>query len=219
MSTRLFVGGLAWGADDNDLRAAFEPHGAVQDATVIRDRETGRSRGFGFVTYDNAEDARKAVAALDGTDLGGRPIRVNEAQERGAAGPRGPRPPRPPGSGAPVVVDRRGGPPRPGGYGGGRPAGGGYGGARPGGAPGGFRGPPPSPGAAGEEDPFGGKDGGRPRKRFVDRKPVDNRKFDKKKKKTGRDDDPFKKDDKRGGASKRRGGRATDFEEFENDDW
>ena len=82
MSKKLFVGGLSWNTDDALLRQSFERFGAVTDARVILDRETGRSRGFGFVTFDDSEAAMEAVSAMDGTNLDGRSIRVNEAQER-----------------------------------------------------------------------------------------------------------------------------------------
>ena len=82
MSKKLFVGGLSWNTDDMLLRQSFERFGAVSDARVILDRETGRSRGFGFVTFDIDEDAMNAISAMDGTDLDGRNIRVNEAQDR-----------------------------------------------------------------------------------------------------------------------------------------
>jgi cold-inducible RNA-binding protein len=82
MSKKLFVGGLAWGTDDSGLRMAFESYGAVSEAKVINDRETGRSRGFGFVTMDDAAEADAAIAAMDGSQLDGRSIRVNEAQAR-----------------------------------------------------------------------------------------------------------------------------------------
>ena len=84
---KLFVGGLSWGTDDQGLREAFESFGEVTDAKVITDRETGRSRGFGFVTFANPEDGDRAIEEMDGQPLDGRNIRVNEAQER-----RGPRP-------------------------------------------------------------------------------------------------------------------------------
>ncbi len=87
MSNKLFVGGLSWGTDDHALRAAFEEHGEVTEAKVISDRETGRSRGFGFVTFVEADDAAAAITARDGTDLDGRTIRVNVAQDK----PRGDR--------------------------------------------------------------------------------------------------------------------------------
>ena len=86
MATRLFVGGLSWGTDDAGLRAAFEPFGEVTDARVVLDRETGRSRGFGFVGFASEEQAKAALAAMEGAELDGRRIRVNEAQERGGGG-------------------------------------------------------------------------------------------------------------------------------------
>ena len=82
MSKKLFVGGLSWGTDDQRLHTAFSAHGDITEAKVVNDRDTGRSRGFGFVTFANAASADAAVAALDGTDLDGRSIRVNEAQQR-----------------------------------------------------------------------------------------------------------------------------------------
>ena len=82
MSKRVFVGGLSWGTDDDGLRAAFEAFGEVTDAKVIMDRDTGRSRGFGFVTFAQAEEMATAMEKMDGSDLDGRTIRVNEAQER-----------------------------------------------------------------------------------------------------------------------------------------
>lgn len=86
MSKKLFVGGLSWGTDEHSLRAAFEPHGEVIEAKVITDRDTGRSRGFGFVTFASGDDADKATAALDGHELDGRAIAVNEARERSGGG-------------------------------------------------------------------------------------------------------------------------------------
>ncbi len=82
MGKKLFVGGLAWGTDDSALRSAFAQFGSVTEAIVITDRETGRSRGFGFVTFDNDDEADNAQKALDGTQLDGRSIAVNEARER-----------------------------------------------------------------------------------------------------------------------------------------
>lgn len=82
MSKKLFVGGLSWNTSDDTLRGAFERFGNVSEAKVIMDRETGRSRGFGFVTFDDPEEAHAAISALDGSDLDGRKIKVNEAQER-----------------------------------------------------------------------------------------------------------------------------------------
>jgi cold-inducible RNA-binding protein len=82
MSKKLFVGGLSWDTDDRSLLAAFEVHGTVSEAKVITDRDSGRSRGFGFVTFDDASAANEAIAQLDGTSLDGRTINVNEAQDR-----------------------------------------------------------------------------------------------------------------------------------------
>ena len=82
MSKKLFVGSLSWNTDDHGLRAAFEPHGEVTEATVITDRGSGRSRGFGFVTFADDDAAEKAVAALNQTELDGRTIKVDVAQER-----------------------------------------------------------------------------------------------------------------------------------------
>jgi len=91
MSKKLFAGGLSWNTNDEGLRQAFEQFGEIVEAKVITDRDTGRSRGFGFVTFANGEDADRAVAEMDGTDLDGRTIRVNEAQAKkpGGGGGRG----------------------------------------------------------------------------------------------------------------------------------
>lgn len=90
MVVKLFVGNLAWSVDSQQLATVFGEHGAVQSARVIHDRETGRSRGFGFVEID-VDDVSAVIRATDGLDLLGRPIRVNEAEDRGGSGPRGPR--------------------------------------------------------------------------------------------------------------------------------
>ena len=82
MQNKLFVGGLSWSTDDDGLRQAFERFGSLLDAKVITDRETGRSRGFGFVTFDDADDAKAAIAEMDGTSLQGRQIKVNLAEEK-----------------------------------------------------------------------------------------------------------------------------------------
>jgi cold-inducible RNA-binding protein len=82
MGNKLFVGGVSWNTTDESLREAFEKFGEVTDAVIITDRETGRSRGFGFVTYQNNDDAETAIKSMDGTELDGRTIRVNEAKER-----------------------------------------------------------------------------------------------------------------------------------------
>ena len=82
MGRRLFVGGLAWAADENDLREHFEQCGTVTYAKVVEDRETGRSRGFGFVEFETNDEAEDALAELNGTELCGRKIRVDKATER-----------------------------------------------------------------------------------------------------------------------------------------
>jgi cold-inducible RNA-binding protein len=86
MGTKLFVGGLSWNTGDDMLREAFEPFGAVVEAKVINDRDTGRSRGFGFVTMSDSAHAQAAIAKLDGTSLDGRSIKVNEAEARSPRG-------------------------------------------------------------------------------------------------------------------------------------
>ncbi|CAN6327609.1 unnamed protein product [Urochloa humidicola] len=88
MSSKLFVGGLAWGTDDQSLKQAFSNYGEVIEARVITDRETGRSRGFGFVSFSNDDEAKDALAKMDGQQLDGRSVRVNFANER-PAGNRG----------------------------------------------------------------------------------------------------------------------------------
>ncbi|MCP4902406.1 MAG: RNA-binding protein [bacterium] len=82
MTKKLFVGNLSWDTSDDSLHEAFAQFGEISEAKVITDRDTGRSRGFGFVTFSDDGAAEKAIAAVDGTDLDGRQIRVNEAQER-----------------------------------------------------------------------------------------------------------------------------------------
>ena len=82
MSSKLFVGGLAWATRDETLREHFAQCGEVTDAKVIMERETGRSRGFGFVTFADAESAAKAREELNNSDLDGRSIRVDTATER-----------------------------------------------------------------------------------------------------------------------------------------
>lgn len=87
--TRLYVGNLPFSATEESLRALFSKHGTVENVSLITDRDTGRPRGFGFVEMSSA-DAQRAIQGLNGTDFGGRPLRVNEAQERprGGGGPR-----------------------------------------------------------------------------------------------------------------------------------
>jgi len=83
MSHRIFVGGIPWAVDDRQLQDHFGSFGPVVSAVVIRDRETQRSRGFGFVEFATAEAALAAVQALDGTEMGGRPITVSAAKQPG----------------------------------------------------------------------------------------------------------------------------------------
>ena len=92
MSKKLFVGGLAWATTSDGLKKAFEVYGDVTEAKVITERETNRSRGFGFVTLADDAAAAKAMAEMDGKELDGRTIRVNEAnQTKPAGGARRPR--------------------------------------------------------------------------------------------------------------------------------
>ncbi len=114
MAKKIYVGNLPWSTTSASLETLFSAHGAVTSAEVISDRETGRSRGFGFVEMENDEAGQRAIAALNGTEVDGRAITVNEARER---------------------TSRPGG----GGYGGGG-GGGGYGGGRGRGGGGGGRG-------------------------------------------------------------------------------
>ncbi len=78
----LYVGNLPHSATEAEVRNVFEPHGAVEKVTLVTDRETGRARGFGFVEMTNATEADKAIAALNGTDFGGRPLTINEAKPK-----------------------------------------------------------------------------------------------------------------------------------------
>lgn len=134
---RIYVGNLAYETSEQELRQAFEAHGEVQEVSVVRDRDTGRSRGFAFVEMPTAAEAQAAITALNGKDVGGRAITVNEARARqerssgggygGGGGGRG-------GSGGGGYGGGSGG------YGGGRSSGGGgggFGGGRSGGGGGG----------------------------------------------------------------------------------
>jgi RNA recognition motif-containing protein len=105
MAKNIYVGNLVWGATSDDLLNLFQEHGKVVEAQVITDRETGRSRGFGFVKMENDDEAQRAIDALNGADVNGRPLTVNEAKPR----------------------EDRGGGGGGGGYGGGRGGGGGGG--------------------------------------------------------------------------------------------
>lgn len=86
MGRKLYVGNLGYDVSSSDLQALFAGHGTVDSATVINDRDTGRSKGFGFVEMSSNEEAEAAIAALDGKDHGGRAIKVNEAKPRPAGG-------------------------------------------------------------------------------------------------------------------------------------
>ncbi len=92
--TTIYVGNLPFNATEQDVRALFERHGPVESVKLINDRETGKPRGFGFVDMPQAE-AQTAIQAMNGFQMNGRPLRVNEAQERA------PRPPRQGGGGGP----------------------------------------------------------------------------------------------------------------------
>jgi len=96
----IYVGNLPWSVNDAGLAALCQPHGTVSTAKVIIDRETTRSRGFGFVSMPNPDEAQAAIKALDGSQLGGRALRVREAE------PKGSRPPSS-GLGQPVTSDGR----------------------------------------------------------------------------------------------------------------
>ena len=122
MNTRLYVGNLSFNTTADGVRTAFQQFGTVSDVHLVTDRETGRSRGFAFVTMGTTEEAAKAIEGMDGKTLDGRPLRVNEAEQRQARGGGG-------GGG--------GGGYRGGGGGGGR---GGYGGGGGGGRGGGYGG-------------------------------------------------------------------------------
>ena len=197
MGTKLFVGGLSWGTTDATLRQAFEPYGNVLEARVVLDRETGRSRGFGFVSFSTDAEAKEATEKLNGATVDGRTIRVNEAEDR-RGGRRGPPRggdrggPRGRGGGGPEVVRTRRG-------GGGGPSGG-----RPGGGP---RGPaaPVVPQFDGEEQGFS-----------ADRRRRDKSRGAKKKRKERSEEDGR-------GASTRRDRRESgrswrDYEMYEDDD-
>jgi RNA recognition motif-containing protein len=82
MPRKLFIGGLAWKTDDASLNEAFAPFGDILEARVVLDRETGRSRGFGFVTYNSDDGATNAQKEMDGKMLDGRAIRVDIAREQ-----------------------------------------------------------------------------------------------------------------------------------------
>jgi cold-inducible RNA-binding protein len=132
MGNKLYVGNLPYSVRDGDLEQSFGQFGAVTSAKVMMERDTGRSKGFGFVEMGSDAEAQAAIAGMNGAPLGGRNLVVNEAR------PMEPRPP------------------RSGGFGGGREGGGGFGGGREGGGGGGFRSPYGGGGRSG-----GGGGGGR----------------------------------------------------------
>jgi RNA recognition motif-containing protein len=114
MSMKLYVGNLSFNTDNTSLEQLFSSIGTVETASVVEDRETGRSRGFGFVEMASKEDGERAIAELDGKEYEGRQLKVNEAKPREDRG----------GGGGYGGGNRGGG----GGYGGGNRGGGGYGG-------------------------------------------------------------------------------------------
>jgi cold-inducible RNA-binding protein len=85
MQVKLFVGNLPWSVGDTELEAVFSPHGEVASARVITDRDTGRSRGFGFVEME-VDDVAAVISATNGREIDGRPLRVNEAEDKGGSG-------------------------------------------------------------------------------------------------------------------------------------
>jgi RNA recognition motif-containing protein len=86
LSKKLYVGNLPFSATEAELRGLFEPHGEIASVNIITDRETGRARGFAFVEMEDARGAEAAMRALDGRELGGRALRVNEAQDKRSGG-------------------------------------------------------------------------------------------------------------------------------------
>ena len=86
MGTRLYVGNLPFSATEEELGALFGQHGAIVSVDLIMERETGRPRGFGFVEMEDSVAAEAAIESLDGSDLGGRNLKVNAAQERRGSG-------------------------------------------------------------------------------------------------------------------------------------
>ena len=84
----IYVGNLPWSASDQEIADAFSQHGTVEKATIINDRDSGRSKGFGFVTMNDNDEANAAIEALNGYELGGRGLKVNEARPREERPPR-----------------------------------------------------------------------------------------------------------------------------------
>ena len=89
MGRKLYVGNLAFGVSDSDLQQMFGAHGTVQSAQVIMDRDTGRSKGFGFVEMGSDQEAQAAIQALNGKEADGRALKVNEARPKTEGGARG----------------------------------------------------------------------------------------------------------------------------------
>jgi len=89
MGRKLYVGNLAYGVSDSDLQQMFGAHGTVQSAQVIMDRDTGRSKGFGFVEMGSDQETQAAIQALNGKESGGRALTVNEARPKTEGGGRG----------------------------------------------------------------------------------------------------------------------------------
>ena len=89
MSTKLYVGNLSYSTGDHELSAAFSPYGQVVSASVVTDRDSGQSRGFGFVEYNSPDEAQRAIDAMNGADLGGRALNVNVARPREGGGRNG----------------------------------------------------------------------------------------------------------------------------------
>lgn len=88
MNRKVYVGNLPFSATESELRDLFEPHGAIASVNVITDRETGRARGFAFVEMEEPSGASAAIQALNGSEMGGRPLRVNEAEDKRGGGGR-----------------------------------------------------------------------------------------------------------------------------------
>jgi cold-inducible RNA-binding protein len=86
MGNKLYVGNLSYSVGDSDIKAMFEPFGTVNSASVIMDRETGRSKGFGFVEMGSDQEAQAAISACNGKEIGGRALTVNEARPKAAGG-------------------------------------------------------------------------------------------------------------------------------------
>jgi cold-inducible RNA-binding protein len=82
MSKKLFIGNIEWGVTEDDLKELFGKHGEIEEAIIIKDKMSGRSKGFGFITFSNEEDADKAMEELNGHELNERSLVVNEARQR-----------------------------------------------------------------------------------------------------------------------------------------